>query len=154
MSEPVEADVALKPVAVDYAASATRRTVALVPLLLILVSAICDTAGEILLKKGASSVADLNTWASTLGFAPLASAWTWLGIIIYVLSLVSWLYVLRTVPLSIAFPLVNVVHVFVPLGASIFLHEHVSVRRWLGISLIILGVFAILKPLMKAEEKL
>jgi drug/metabolite transporter (DMT)-like permease len=42
----------------------------------------------------------------------------------------------------------------VPIGAAVFLHEHVSAKRWLGISLIILGVFAIIKPLVKAEEKL
>jgi uncharacterized membrane protein HdeD (DUF308 family) len=34
------------------------------------------------------------------------------------------------------------------------LHEHVSVRRWMGITLIILGVIAIMKPVVRAEEKL
>jgi undecaprenyl phosphate-alpha-L-ara4N flippase subunit ArnE len=124
------------------------------PYLLILVGALLDTAGEVLLKKGADSVAGRGGVAAAMGFLPLLSAWTWIGIISYVTSLVSWLYVLRTVPLSIAFPLVNVVHVFVPLAAAIFLHEHVSLRRWMGILLIIVGVFAIVKPLVKAEEKL
>ena len=115
-----------------------------------MLGAILTTAGEILLKKGAISVGA----SATVVLAPLLSIWTWLGILCYITALVCWLYVLRKIPLSIAFPLINVVHVLVPLGASIFLHEHVSLRRWAGISLIILGVIAIVKPVVHAEEKL
>ena len=139
-------------------APATARTPALAwfvnPYLQIFIGALLDTAGEILLKKGASSVSAAHGAASIVGYTPLLSGWTWIGIISYVLSLVSWLHVLRFVPLSIAFPLINVVHVFVPLGASLFLHERVSHKRWFGISLIIVGVFAIIRPLTRAEQKL
>jgi drug/metabolite transporter (DMT)-like permease len=121
---------------------------------LIFVGALLNTAGELLLKKGADSVADQGGVAAVIGLTPLLSAWTWGGILSYIASMVSWLYVLRTVPLSIAFPLINVVHVLVPLGASIVLHEHVSLRRWTGITLILMGVIAIMKPVAKAEEKL
>jgi multidrug transporter EmrE-like cation transporter len=117
---------------------------------LIMLGALLTTAGEVLLKKGATSVGPTGT----LVLAPLFSIWTWLGILCYVTSLVSWLYVLQKIPLSIAFPLINIVHVLVPMGASLFLHEHVSLKRWAGISLIILGVIAIIKPVVHAEEKL
>jgi drug/metabolite transporter (DMT)-like permease len=120
---------------------------------LILLGAVLDSAGEVLLKKGANSVAAAGI-APTFFAAPLLSGWTWLGIISYVTSLVSWLYVLRKIPLSVAFPLINVVHVLVPLGATLFLHEYVSWRMWAGISLILLGVIAIVKPVVHAEEKL
>lgn len=124
------------------------------PYLLILIGALLDSSGEILLKKGASAVGPGGGIAAELGITPLLSGWTWLGINCYVLSLVSWLYVLRSVPLSVAFPLINVVHVFVPLGARLFLHEYVSIKRWAGISLIIIGALAIIKPLVQAEKKL
>ena len=117
--------------------------------LLILWGALLSTAGEVLLKKGATVA---GAGPAVLG--PLSSLWTWSGILCYVTALVSWLYVLRKVPLSIAFPLINVVHVLVPLGASIFLNEQVSPRRWAGITLILLGVIAIVKPVVHAEEKL
>ena len=143
---------------VPAAARAPRSAAAallLNPYLLIFVGSLLATAGELLLKKGADSVAGRGgAAASAAGLTPLLSGWTWAGIVSYVTSLVSWLYVLRTVPLSIAFPLVNVVHVFVPLGASLFLHEHVSARRWAGIALILLGIFAVVKPVARAEEKL
>lgn len=124
------------------------------PYFQILVGALCDTAGELLLKKGASVSNSLSGVAGVVGVTPLASAWTWLGIIIYISGLISWLHVLRFVPLSIAFPLINAVHVFVPVGSWIFLHEQISFRRWVGIGLILCGILALLKPLMRAEEKL
>lgn len=124
------------------------------PYLQIAIGGLLVTTAEVLLKKGAGSMGHAQGISGVLGYFALASGWTWLGIISYVLSLVSWLHVLRFVPLSIAFPLINVVHVLVPLGAFLFLGEHISSRRWIGISLIVLGALAILKPLIKAEEKL
>jgi undecaprenyl phosphate-alpha-L-ara4N flippase subunit ArnE len=124
------------------------------PYVQIFAGALCDTAGELLLKKGASAAASSTGFLSIVGLSPLASFWTWLGIISYVSSLISWLYVLRFVSLSVAFPLINAVHIFVPVGSWIFLHEQISVRRWLGIGLIVCGILALIKPLMRAEEKL
>jgi drug/metabolite transporter (DMT)-like permease len=42
----------------------------------------------------------------------------------------------------------------IPIGAAIFLHEVVPIRRWGGITLVVLGLLLILKPLVRAEEKL
>ena len=128
------------------------------PYLLIFVGAILDSTGEVLLAKGAKYVADPNNHVhlpAVIGWAaPLASFWTWIGIISYVTSLLTWLYVLRHVPLSVAFPLINVVHVLVPTGAHLFLHEPIPLRLWAGVSLILLGILVIARPLMQMEEKL
>jgi drug/metabolite transporter (DMT)-like permease len=137
----------------------SRRTFAplawfLNPYVQIFIGALCDTAGELLLKKGATTSPSAAGVAAVVGVTPMLSFWTWLGIISYVTSLVSWLHVLRFVPISIAFPLINVVHVFVPLGSLIFLHERVSLWRWVGIGIILCGLLALIKPLTRAEEKL
>ncbi|HWE00963.1 MAG TPA: EamA family transporter [Tepidisphaeraceae bacterium] len=126
------------------------------PYLLIFVGAVLDTTGEVLLSKGSRLVANnAALTAGVLGWAaPLHSIWTWIGIVSYVLSLLTWLQVLRFVPLSIAFPLVNVVHVLVPWAAHTFLHETVPPRLWAGIGLIFVGILVIARPLMKVEEKL
>jgi drug/metabolite transporter (DMT)-like permease len=91
---------------------------------------------------------------SWTGFTGLASVWTWLGIVFVVLSLISWLYVLRHIPLSIAFPLSNVVHVLVPLSCWIFLGELISPRRWFGIVLVLVGLLIVAKPFARIEQKL
>jgi undecaprenyl phosphate-alpha-L-ara4N flippase subunit ArnE len=86
--------------------------------------------------------------------AGLASLWTWAGIIFVILSLIGWLYILRHIPLSIAFPLSNAPHVLVPLSSWIFLHESISQRRWIGIVLVLIGLAIVARPFARIEEKL
>ena len=115
--------------------------------------AVLVTASELLLKKGAMA-APPSGWLTSIGVAALASWWTWAGIVTYLLSFASWLHVLRFVALGIAFAVINVVHVLVPLGCWAFLHEPVSPRRWLGIALVVTGLLLMLQQVAKAEEKL
>ena len=82
------------------------------------------------------------------------SAWTWLGIVSYVSGLACWLYVLKSIPLSVAFPVINGLHMGIPVGAYLFLHEPFPPKRWLGIGLVLIGVLLILKPVAKAEQEL
>ena len=70
----------------------------------------------------------------------LASLWTWAGITCYILSFLSWIYVLRSVPLGTAFALISVAHVLIPLGSWAFLHEVIGPARWCGISLVVAGL--------------
>lgn len=124
------------------------------PWLQIALNAIVVTASELFLKLGARATAHLNGSFAWTGITGLASRWTWLGIVFVILSLVSWLYVLRRVPLSVAFPLSNVVHVLVPVTSWIFLNELISPRRWLGIALVLIGLIIVAKPFARIEEKL
>ena len=112
------------------------------------------TASEILLRRGALAVANPTGFGKWIGIAALGSWWTWLGILTYILSFISWIHVLRLLPLSIAFPIINVAHVLVPLGAWIFLHERISPQRWLGIALVLCGILLMVRPVIVAEEKL
>ncbi len=124
------------------------------PLTQIVLNALVVTAAELFLKAGASATADLDPRFSWTGLTGLASIWTWLGMVGLVLSLVSWLNILRNVPLSVAFPLSHVVHVFIPVASWIFLHEFISTTRWLGIGLLIVGLLVVAKPFARIEEKL
>jgi drug/metabolite transporter (DMT)-like permease len=124
------------------------------PSLQIGLNALVVTASEIFLKLGARDTARLSTSWNWTGLTGLHSGWTWLGIVCVILSLFSWLYILRQVPLSIAFPLSNVVHVLVPLGSRIFLGELISTRRWCGIALVLIGLVMVAKPFARIEEKL
>ena len=112
------------------------------------------TASEIFLKLGARETAALTQPWNWSGISGLLSGWTWLGIFFLILSLFSWLYVLRHVPLSIAFPLSNAVHIFVPFASWIFLGELIAPTRWCGISLVLIGLIVVAKPISQIEEKL
>src|SRR5438045_8210442 len=60
---------------------------------------------ELLSKAGASATADPARSWSWFGISALASPLTWLAIGVIIIDLIIWLYILRYIPLSIAFPL-------------------------------------------------
>jgi undecaprenyl phosphate-alpha-L-ara4N flippase subunit ArnF len=126
----------------------------------IALGAVMVTASEILMKAGARTVAVAagapygGSATGWLGIAALSSGYTWLGIGFYILSFLSWIYVLRTVPLGIAYALINVVHVLIPIGSWVFLHEAISPMRWCGIGLVVVGLLLLVGPVAKVEARL
>jgi len=124
------------------------------PYLQILLTVLLTAVAQILLKIGADgSAADSSTW-SLLGVKELGSGWTWLGILAFVASFGGWLYALRFLPLGLAFSLTNGVHIFVPLGSWLFLHENISLLRGSGILVIIVGILFLAQSVARAEEKI
>ena len=111
------------------------------------------TASETLLKIGASETRKFAGWEWT-GVIGLSSMWIWCAIALVIMSFLCWIYVLRHLPLSVAFPLSNAVHVLVPLSCLTFLGEDISPRRWCGIAIVILGLGVVAKPVANIEEKL
>jgi drug/metabolite transporter (DMT)-like permease len=124
------------------------------PWLQLWLSVVCVLIYELLQKRGATETANLSESWSWTGITALASPLVWLAMVLMIISLLSWLYVLRYIPLSIAFPLSRVVDVLIPLSCWLILDEHISPRRWLGISLVVIGLAIVAKPVARLEEKL
>ncbi|HVE40168.1 MAG TPA: DMT family transporter [Planctomycetota bacterium] len=120
------------------------------------INCILMTVAELCLQVGAkeASQADVPTWLAWTGLRGFVSLWTIAGIVVYIVAFANWLYVLRWVPLSVAYPLTTVVQVLVAIAAWLFLGEHVPITRWIGILLISGGVLLSAKPAAQAEEKL
>jgi len=94
-----------------------------------------------------------SEWSWT-GINSLASPLVWWAIILIIISFISWLYVLKYIPLTIAFPLSRVVDILVPLSCWIFLGEVISTRRWCGIGLVVVGLALVAKPIARIGERL
>lgn len=116
----------------------------------IALSIVLSAAAQVLLKRGIGADAE-GSW---LGFAALRSGWVWMGIAAMIGSLLSWLYALRFLALSVAFSLSGAIHALVPVGSWVFLGETISGKRWLGIALVVAGVIVSAKPATIVEEKL
>ena len=123
------------------------------PRLQLALSVLCVLFSELLLKRGASDTASAASWSWT-GLNSLASPLVWWGILFVIASFLSWLYVLKYIPLTVAFPLSRVVDVLVPLSCWIFLGETISARRWCGIALVVIGLAIVAKPVALLEERL
>ena len=124
------------------------------PWLQLTVSVACVFVSELLLKRGATEIAEPDSALSWTGINGLASPLVWWAILLIIASFISWLYVLRYFPLTIAYPLSRVVDVLVPLGCWIFLGEFISTLRWCGIALVVVGLALVAKPVAQIEERL
>lgn len=111
------------------------------------------TASELLLKRGAAETAEAVSSLPWLGFTSLASGWIWAGILCILLSLGSWLYVLKYVDLSVAYAAAASVYALVPIGGRIFFGEAISASRWIGIAVIVVGLGLIAPDAIKSEQK-
>jgi drug/metabolite transporter (DMT)-like permease len=124
------------------------------PWLHLAVSVACVATYELLLKRGAAETAHVSEIWSWTGLTGLTSIYVWVAIVFVIISLITWLYVLRYIPLSIAFPISQAVHVLVPLGSWLILGENIVTLRWIGIAFVSLGLAVVAKPVARLEEEL
>lgn len=124
------------------------------PWLQLTVSVVCVFVSELLLKRGATEVAEPDSAWSWTGVNGLASPFVWWAILLIIASFISWLYVLRYIPITIAYPVSRIVDVLVPLGCWIFLGEFISPLRWSGIALVVIGLALVAKPVAQIEQRL
>lgn len=126
------------------------------PTLHLALNCLLMTAAELMLTVGAKAAtqSSVPAWLGWTGLRTFVSVWTLAGVAIYIVAFANWLYVLRWMPLSVAYPMTSAVQVLIALGAWIFLHEHLSLLRWAGIGLISLGIVVSSRPAAQAEEEL
>ena len=59
---------------------------------------------------------------------------------VYGVATIAWIWVLQRAPLNLAYPLVALTFVLVPLGARWMFGETVGMRYWIGVGLIVAGI--------------
>ena len=110
---------------------------------LLVLNELGDTLAQLLMKKGLMHTGiDSVTFANILEFCARnsSSLLLWLGIIMQALNFFVWIVILYKIDLSIAMPAGSTSYIFIPLAAAVFLHERVSLLRWAGICLIVVGI--------------
>lgn len=113
-------------------------------------SALLVTVAQLLLKFGMSELPELQlekqwfdfTWLWA-NITPLAIVFA--GLVGYVLSMVCWLFTLRTIPLNKAYPLISLSYVFVYILAVMlpWFQETPSWTKTAGVVFIMIGVWLI-----------
>lgn len=83
----------------------------------------------------------LSLWAFVCG--AVSQGYLWLGVIAIAAVFINWSVILSKIEVSVAVPLTSVSYIFVALVSVVFLHEHISPTRWLGILFILIGVFLV-----------
>ena len=120
---------------------------------LIVVTDVLEALTQLFFKKGAVATHMVHVNFSTFPqFAAklLTGPLVWIGILVYVLNFFIWMAVLFQIDLSVAFPVGSTSHLMVPFLAVLFLRESVSPIRWIGILMIVSGIYFIQRS-MRAE---
>lgn len=121
------------------------------PYLHLALTVILITISEVFLKRGASATAPAQ--ADWLGLASLSSPDVWVGAALLACSSVTWILVVRALPLYLAFTLCSVIHVTIPVSSWLFLGDQISAVRWTGIALVLAGIWVIARPASHVEER-
>jgi undecaprenyl phosphate-alpha-L-ara4N flippase subunit ArnE len=75
----------------------------------------------------------------------LINGWLYASAVLLISATILWGYILKHFEFSIAYPLTAVAYIFGILAAIFIFGETVSVTRWIGVALIMLGVAFIAK---------
>jgi drug/metabolite transporter (DMT)-like permease len=98
-----------------------------------------SAVGGLLLKMGSVEIDHAGVWQL---FHQSFTNWKIiLGLSFYVLPMFIWIFMLKKMDLSFLQPMFSLVYVVTPILAFVVLHENIPLNRWIGIGIIIVGVF-------------
>lgn len=113
-------------------------------ILISIVQSILLCGGQVFLKF---ALARMGTFSWSLRFvAGQLTNWWWLGCgLCYAAATLLWMYIIKSFPFSMAYPMMSLSYVLGMFAAIVFFHETVPLTRWAGVLLIILGCVLVAK---------
>lgn len=112
-------------------------------LLFLLSSAFCTALYSLLFKKAVLSVGQLTLSLQYLVKIALHPLFI-LALVFYGLSVLTWIRVNATEPLSISYPLMlGSCLILASLGSYVFLDEAISVQKSIGLGIIVVGILVL-----------
>jgi drug/metabolite transporter (DMT)-like permease len=115
--------------------------------IIIAVAATAATA-HILLKIGMNEVGEVNAESIKTPGKLIGQLLTTPAILaaipVYAISNIGWLVVLSRLNLSVAYPFLASLYIFLPILSMLFLSETISAQHWAGIVVIGIGVGIVL----------
>lgn len=100
----------------------------------VLFSVALNAVGQLMFKAARTAQPDASVLRLFLHLE------TWIGLCIYGLSAVCWLWVLARTPLSLAYPILSLTFPIVLMLSVLLFAEAISPLRWAGVGVIVVGV--------------
>ncbi len=118
----------------------------LIPVMFI-ISILLGALGAIIMKMGASHLGavELNSLQNVFKFAfgVLTNFTILAGMALYFLSAMAWTFLLTRLDVSYVQPILALTYVATPIIAFFVIGEQVPFARWVGIAVVIVGVYII-----------
>ena len=113
-------------------------------LLISIVQSILLCCGQVLLKLALQRMGAFS-WTLDFFSRNLTNWWFLACGICYGCATALWLYIIKTFPFSMAYPMVSLSYIFGMFAAILVFHEQVPLIRWAGVLLIMAGCVLIAK---------
>ncbi len=110
--------------------------------ILLLLNIVLLVSGQILWKIG---VEDISQWNIGVIKILIGSPYIIGGCFLYVFAVISWLYIISKLPFSVAYPCQSLSYVLGVFIAYFLFKENIQFTQWLGVIVVILGVYLIVK---------
>jgi multidrug transporter EmrE-like cation transporter len=110
------------------------------PLAIAMVCVLMSAGAQLSMKVGMSPAGGSPSSVSGAYVHALTNVWVWVGLGLYGLSALAWLWVLSRLDVSVAYPLVSLGFVVTFAAGVLWLGEAWSWQRLLGAGLIVAGV--------------
>lgn len=109
-----------------------------------LVALILEHIGFIVLSKGMRESRNISGDSVAERFrGTIFNPWVWSGVSLQAIYYIMLLGFLQRLPVSLVIPMTGFGYVLTALMARLFLKEHVSFNRWVGVLLITSGVILV-----------
>ena len=133
-----------------------KKHITLKIFLFLIFTDLLETFAQFCLKKSVASANLLNIHSPgdivTFILTVIPSPFLWVGLLSIFCIFVTWSVILSRIDLSVAVPVASFSYICIPIVSMLFLGEKISLLRWSGILLILLGVIVVSKSSMHKEE--
>jgi len=115
--------------------SQTARSLAM-----ILTSVVLSSGGQTILKLGLNELTEQEKSGALSFIRGALTTWqVWLGLVLFGISVLVWMWVLASNELSWGYPLLGLSYIFVALAGWLVFGETLTLQRMAGIALVLLG---------------
>ncbi len=105
------------------------------PLFYLLITVLLTSVAQLLQKQAAIELSESTHQASLLSNFNFILSGVLLGV-----ALITWLQVLNSIEVSLAYPMLSLNYVVVLVLAKFFFGESVPTHRWIGVACVVAGV--------------
>jgi len=119
----------------------------LIVLGLVILASFLGAFAQILLKKGVNMIGAsslLNMTKNFVGYL-FTNPLIFSGVAIYAISMIIYLTALSRGEVSVVYPIISVSYILAAILSVFFLGEKLSLLRWLGIIIIVIGVSLVVR---------
>lgn len=113
---------------------------------MVLVMVVCANTGDLMLKRGMTQIGAVQLSGAGLEQAfrlTVTNGTIWIGILFLIGFTASYMTVLSWADYSYVMPAGAFGYALLTFLAVVFLHESVSLRRWVGVVLVCIGVLLV-----------